>query len=594
MKKIRNKILLILLSASSFFTILIGAYSLFTIASLNDQEISEIRSTLTDDYDIMIQNEVDAAVTLVGYFYDSYTAGTMTEVKAKEAAIAAVKTLRYNEEGYFWIDDTEGILIAHPIQPENEGTNRIDIEDPNGVKLIQEIISAATANKNSGFTDFMWVKPADADTGKSSPKRAYSKLFEPWNWIISTGNYIDDIDRTISLKEQELNDNFKRNAISILGFILLSLIGIGILGILLSGIISRPIVRLVKSFEKDENGRITIQEIKNSSRDEIGLLALTLNEMSAQVKEFILGVLQESQNVAASADLVRKDMMLLNNEVQEISSATEEIAAGMEETTAISEDMKNKAQDLSYSAESIAEQAKEASGAVNEISRRAAELKSNLSSTVKSGTVFIRDAEQRLSQALEDSRAVAQISELANVIIEIANQTNLLALNAAIEAARAGDAGKGFAVVAEEIRKLADTSQSTISQIQDMIKSVTLSMDSLYSNSNDLVKFLSQNVRNDYNIMLDTSDEYNKDAEYLNTVISDFRDKAVNLSLVIQSMTKAMNEIASATYEGAEGTGSIVNSVDLVNEKANGLLARANESEQYSQALLQMVSRFKV
>ena len=396
------------------------------------------------------------------------------------------------------------------------------------------------------------------------------------------------------MKEQELNDNFKRNAISILGFILLSLIGIGILGILLSGIISRPIVRLVKSFEKDENGRITIQEIKNSSKDEIGLLALTLNEMSAQVKEFILGVLQESQNVAASADLVRKDMMLLNNEVQEISSATEEIAAGMEETTAISEDMKNKAQDLSYSAESIAEQAEEASGAVNEISRRAAELKSNLSSTVKSGTVFIRDAEQRLSQALEDSRAVAQISELANVIIEIANQTNLLALNAAIEAARAGDAGKGFAVVAEEIRKLADTSQSTISQIQDMIKSVTLSMDSLYSNSNDLVKFLSQNVRNDYNVMLDTSDEYNKDAEYLNTVISDFRDKAVNLSLVIQSMTKAMNEIASATYEGAEGTGSIVNSVDLVNEKANGLLARANESEQYSQALLQMVSRFKV
>ncbi len=594
MKKIRQKILLTLLTTSSFFIILTGVYSLLNIADMNGKETEEIKSILSDDYDEMIKNEVETAVTILGYYYDAYSTGKLAEEVAREEAKEAIKFLRYNDDGYFWIDDTEGILIAHPIQPEDEGKNRIDIKDPNGVALIREIISGAKENKNSGYTDYMWVKPEDVQTGKLSPKRAYSKLFEPWNWVVSTGNYIDDIDTTVAQKEQELQNKYQENILSILGIILISLIGIGFFGIVLSRVISRPIISLIKAFGKDENGRITIQQINIRSKDEIGLLAETLNEMSLQVKDFINGVVTESENVAASANAVKTDMKVLNEQIEEISSTTEEIAAGLEQTTAISEDLNNRALEISGSSDSIAKKAGEAAGAVGEISDRASVLKSSFITAVESSNQIIKEAQVKLNQALIDSKAVAQISELADVIIQITNQTNLLALNAAIEAARAGEAGKGFAVVAEEIRQLADNSQNTVNEIQNMIKSVTGSVDSLYQNSGELVNYLTQNVQKDYELMLKASDEYNKDAKYLESIISEFRDTANGLSASVQYMSKAMSEIAASTYEGAQGAGSIAQSIEMVTGKTSELLNQADKSEQYSESLYNQVSRFKV
>lgn len=594
MKKIRNKILLLLLTTTSFFILLVGAYSLFTMYQMNIRQADSIDQTLKGDYDNMIKSEVETAVTIVDFYFMYYQEGKMDEVTAKETAIAAIKTLVYHDEGYFWIDDTDGNLIAHPIQPENEGNNRIDLQDPNGVYLIKEIIKAAKDNNNNGFTDYMWVKPEDTDTNKLSPKRAYSKLFEPWNWVVSTGNYIDDIDATVQIKEAQLEQEFQTNALRVIGFLVLSLLGNTLLGILLSRIISRPIISLMKAFEKDKEGKITIQEIHIKSKDEIGQLAWTLNEMSRQVKGFIKGVLKESGDVLDSSNIVKQDIVMLNDRIEEISSTTEEIAAGMEETTAISDDLSSKAEDISDSAIDIAKQADEAAKAVMEISERAEHLKVNFNTAVNSGNKFITNANNSLGKALEDSKAVAQISELADAIIEITEQTNLLALNASIEAAHAGEAGKGFAIIAEEIRLLADNSQKTVNQIQNMIQSVTSAVDSLYGNSKELVSYMMQNVKSDYELMLHASDEYSTDAKKLSGIISDFRVKANKLSLIIQDMTKAMNEIATATGEGADGASDIANSIDSVTEKMNELLLEANKSEDNSTYLLELVSQFNI
>lgn len=593
MKKIKYKVLVTFLISTFIFIMLSGAYNIFNLTMLNKSETKAAEKLLLEDYDQMIKNEVETAVHVINTYYETYKDGKLSEEEAQAAAIKAIKELRYNNDGYFWIDDTDGKLIAHPIQPDQEGTNRIDIQDPNGVKLVKEVIKASTEGKNSGYTNFMWEKPQDTGTGKLTSKRAYSQLFKPWNWIISTGNYIDDIDNSVNAKAAELNKKLMISVITLAAFIIISLIFMFIIGLIFSKKISDPIVKIVKAFERDSNGQISIQEINYVSKDEIGLLAKTLNEMTAQVKSFINGVIHESNNVAESANNVENHMYELNQHMEEVSATTEELSAGMEETAASAEEMNATATEIVKSVENIATKAQEGKDSVDEISTRAAKLKTNLTSSIDNATIILNETKEKLDNAIEESKSVEQINELAVAILQITEQTNLLALNAAIEAARAGEAGKGFAVVADEIRKLAEDSKNTAARIQNIIKIVTGSVDNLSQSSTQLLKFVNNDVKEDYNVMLNASDEYNNDAVKLDMLVSDFSHTAEELQDSIQNMMKAIEEITAATNEGALSTSDTSQRVVSVTEKSNKLLEQANKSKEYSENLKKLVLKFK-
>lgn len=208
-------------------TMKVEADQLLKLMNEMEQNISLLKNQMYTAYDNDIKHQVENAVTGVGYYYNLYKSGRMSELQAKEQAKEYVKALRYGKEGYFWIDRTDGILVGHPVlgPKGQEGNDRIDIEDPNGVKLIQEIIKAATEGKNDGYTNYMWEKLQNYEAGKLFPKRAYSKLFAEWDWVISTGNYVDDIDlevekytaqvkNSIQTKLDELSKNGSIDVIS--------------------------------------------------------------------------------------------------------------------------------------------------------------------------------------------------------------------------------------------------------------------------------------------------------------------------------------------------------------------------------------------
>jgi len=594
MRSIRYKILLTFLITSSLFIIAMGGFNVFSLISLNKKETSNIQKLLYDNYDQMIQNEVQTATNVLNTYYTYYEQGILSTKEAQDAAKKVVKDLKYDSEGYFWIDDVQGVLIAHPILEVQEGTNRLDIKDPNGVELIKEIISAAVDNKNSGYTDYMWVKPQDADTGKSSSKRAYSQLFQPWHWIVSTGNYTDNIDNVVSLKEVELNNNLKENIIATIMFVIAALLVITFVSIRLSKKISSPIIKLVKAFEEDENGQIHLQEIKLSSNDEIGLLANTLNKFSIQIKNFINGVIIEADNVATTSKVQDADTSSLNLEIQGISSTTEMMSANMEETAATCEEMSATSIEIVSSVEMIANKAEEAVKAVREISIRSGVLNTDFKSSVNSGNKIIDQTKDKLEAAIEESKSIMQINKLADAILQITQQTNLLALNASIEAARAGEAGAGFAVVASEIGKLAEGSKDTANQIQTIIKTVINSVDNLSQNASELLQYIEKNVKSDYNKMLLASDEYDNDAKQVEVLVSDFSSTSKVLHSSMQNMMIAIEEITLATNDGAVGTNNIAQSVMTVNDKSSQLLINANRVKDYSQNLINLVSKFKL
>lgn len=185
MRKFRTKLLVIfgilfLLVA----TIFVASNTLNTI-NYNKQQLADYEKELLADYDQLIKFQTESAIKLLEYAYNQYESGAMNEEEAKKLGQTLIKELRYGDSGYFWIDHVDGTLIAHPEQPQNEGNNRLDIQDPNGTYLIRNIIEAATTGVNDGYTEYMWEKPG---VDGLVMKRAYSQLFEPWEYIVSTGN----------------------------------------------------------------------------------------------------------------------------------------------------------------------------------------------------------------------------------------------------------------------------------------------------------------------------------------------------------------------------------------------------------------------
>ena len=587
--KIRTKI-------NGIIGILIGVIIMTSLISvhqqskLSNESLNSLENVMRYDYDNQIKNQVDGAITVIKGVYRDYENGKYTEEEAKLLAANLVRQMRYGENGYFWIDTYDGNNVVL-LGDSTEGTNRMNSTDVNGYKMIQEII--AKGKNGGGYTDYYFPKEGESE---ASPKRAYSKAFEPFNWVIGTGNYTDDIDKEVAQKQSQLKSIVAANTRDFAIIVISSIALCAIFSIILSREILKGFKAVSKSLEIMSTGdfKEDIPEKLINRKDDFGIIAKSLKHMHDTVQNLIYEAKNASDGNNEMAVKIGENINVLNEDIENISAVAEELAAGMEECAASSEEMAASAHEINAASEAIAKKSEEGSAEAIEISKRAKITKrKSEESKVKAESVSL-EIQKKLEVALEGAKIVDKITVLADTILSITEQTNLLALNAAIEAARAGEAGKGFSVVAEEIRSLAEQSKEAVENIQNVTKDVTNSVASLSDNSNMLLNFVKEDVSKDYDSFIEVAEKYENDAAFVEGLITDFSATAEELTASLYNVLTAIDEVAKTASEGAQGTTEISQRAIDIQEKSELVLSNAKESIKYSDKIKDEMNKFTI
>ena len=184
-------------------TLAIGVLAVNRMLVMEEGSESVLRTSIEDDYDENIKNQVDNAISMLDAVYAGYENGDYSYEEAETRGADLLRELRYGDGGYFWADTYDGDNVVL-LGSETEGTNRMETKDAEGYQMVKEIIRVGQ-EPDGGYTDYVFPKEGETE---SSPKRSYSRAFEPFGWVVGTGNYIDYIDETVAKETQAMKENF--------------------------------------------------------------------------------------------------------------------------------------------------------------------------------------------------------------------------------------------------------------------------------------------------------------------------------------------------------------------------------------------------
>ena len=454
--KLGTKIFLMLSGCCFSVGMLIGGQALLQQSKNTEYTIQEMKKILFADYDQMIRTQVENAVSGLAGVYQKSQAGEITEEEAKKMGADYLRSLRYNKDGYFWVDQIDGINIVH-VNKKNEGTNRIAAKDAKGKLFTKDLIDKGMA-PNGGFDEFWFAKPGETEP---LPKRGYTLLFKPFNWIVGTGNYFDDLEKALEVHAEVHRAKFREAAWQYAITLALVVFASFVLSWLFAKSISLRLNRAMNVADKLAEGDLTV-DVKVGGKDEIAQLMNSMRHMVDNLRD------QWRKTISGIAAISTE----MNDASSQLTKASKEIA---QDSASISDEM-----------HVIAEASNEMSAASGNIAHscsEAARFSTDTNTVAKEGTSAIENTVSgtgQLEARIKETASVVgvlgtrsdEIGDIIKTIEDIANQTNLLALNAAIEAARAGETGRGFAVVADEVRKLAERTASATQEISALIDNI--------------------------------------------------------------------------------------------------------------------------
>nr|WP_239565520.1 HAMP domain-containing methyl-accepting chemotaxis protein [Brevibacillus fulvus] len=361
----------------------------------------------------------------------------------------------------------------------------------------------------------------------------------------------------------------------------------------LSKQLTNPILAVIRHVERVASGDLQVEELQVRSKDEVGKLVQTVNQMAANLRLLMAGIVNSADYVAGSS--------------QELTASAEETARAAEVAT-------QAIQEVSSGAERTVMRAQESARAVDEVAlgiQRIAETSALVATLSESSLKEAEEGNQSIQnitkqmysihhQVTESAALVKALEEhsqsieqIVSVITGIASQTNLLALNAAIEAARAGEHGKGFAVVAEEVRKLAEQSEESARQIKDIIHEIQVQTEQAVGS---MEKGTSE-VQSGLRLVDGTGEKFQKIVTSAHAValqVNEISFAAEQMSASSQQIAASMEEMIAIAAESTDDIKSVSATADEQLAIMEEITSSAESLSRIAQQMRESVGVFKV
>ncbi|MDZ5472811.1 methyl-accepting chemotaxis protein [Bacillus sp. 31A1R] len=376
--------------------------------------------------------------------------------------------------------------------------------------------------------------------------------------------------------------------ISVMAFIL----GIS-LAIVIARMISKPLITLAEHVKKVANGDLTMEELKVTSKDETGQLVTDFNQMTNSLRHIIGQVAHQSQQVASTSEQLSASAEETTRATEQITIAIQEVAAGSEQQVSSVIDASEVLKEMTNGMGQIGMSIQHATDSSIEATEKANSGDETVSKVVNQMNTIHEKVTQTAEVVTDLGTRSAEIGQIVTLISSIASQTNLLALNAAIEAARAGEHGKGFAVVADEVRKLAEQSETATRQITDLIHHIQHDTQKAVIVMNEGTEAvgegisLAKNAGDSFKEILQAVENVSKQAQEVSAAV-----QQVNAGS--ETLVQAIDGVASISEQSAANAQNVAGATEETNATMEEISSASTLLSSMAEELQSVVSKFKI